>query len=87
MSEKRSRFDEELDVLRTTRDELRVQLHLGAAEVKEKWDQVEHAWENIDLELDKLRNAAEDAAEDIGSAARRLVDEIREGYKHLKEHV
>lgn len=87
MSELRSRLDEELDVLRATRDELRVQLHLGAAEVKAKWEKVEGAWENVELEIEKLRGAAEDAAEDVGSAARLLVDEIREGYKNLRSHL
>ena len=87
MSDVRGKFDEELDLLRTMRDELRVQLHLGAAEVKEKWEKVEHSWENVELEVDKLRSATEEAAEDIGSAAKLLLDEIREGYKHLKDQI
>ena len=87
MSDKRSNLDSELDILRTMRDELRVQLHLGAAEVKEKWERVEHTWDNVELEIEKLRDATEDAAEDIGSAARLLLDEIRDGYKHLREQL
>ena len=87
MSDLKSKLDEELEALRTTRDELRVQLHLGASEVKEKWEQVEHAWENIELEAEKLRDVAEDVAEDVGSAARLLVEEIKDGYKNLKTHL
>ena len=87
MTDARSKFDEELDVLRTVRDELRVQLHLGAAEVREQWEKAEHTWDNVELELEKLAGAAGEAADDIGGAARLLVDEIRDGYKSLREHL
>jgi len=81
------RLHRELDELKATRDDLRVRLHLGRAEVREQWDKLEKRWEHAQARLKVLREEARDSAEDVGEAARLLVHEIREGLDHLRRLV
>jgi hypothetical protein len=85
MADARDRFDEELDRLRTLRDEIEVQAHLGRAEVRELWEKVEHKWSQLEAEADARRKRAKEPLEQIGEAAALLVDEIKSGYKQLRE--
>lgn len=84
MTGKRGRFDQELDALRTLRDELRVQAHLGRAEVRELWEDAERRWQKLETEVDRVREQAKEPLEQIGEAAELLVDEIKNGYDKLR---
>jgi len=81
----RDRFEEDIESLRTTRDDLRVRLHLGRAEVRDRWEKLEESWERVQAKLKLLRAESKESAEDVEAAARLLVDELREGYQHLRK--
>jgi hypothetical protein len=85
MSDWNERYEEELGELRRVRDELRVQAHLAKAEAKELWDKLEHRFEQLEGKAKAKARAAEEPLEDIGEAARLLADEIRSGYRRLRE--
>ena len=87
MSELGDRLNEELDQLRTVRDELRVQAHLGKLEVRELWEQAEHRWGELETKLESLRREASEPLHDVGEAARDLAQEIGKAYKRLRELV
>lgn len=85
MSEPIGRLHEEVETLKTLRDELKVQVHLGALEAKERFDEAETNWHKLE---DKLRSISQESGEslrDVGQAARLLVDEIHEAYRHIRE--
>lgn len=86
-----SKFDdwvrEEMEGLRQTRDELSVQASLGAAELRDRWQTLEKRWYELEGRAKVLGEEARKDAKDVESAARLLVDELREGYKHLKSHL
>lgn len=84
-SEWKERVDEEVERLRQTRDELRVQAHLGAAEAKDAWGQLEHAWQQLQSRVERIGDATHDAAEDVEEATRLLIDELRQGYDRIKD--
>ncbi len=84
MTEIQDRFKEELEQLRTLRDELRVQLHLGSSEVKERWEKAERAWEHAEGRLKVLGEQAGESAHEVSEALKLVLDEIREGYQHLR---
>lgn len=69
---------EEVDALARTRDELRLQLHLGRMEAEEEWHHLEGQWR-------ALKRAASDAASDAGEQIRGLIGQIREGYAKLPD--
>ena len=81
----KERLDDEVETLRQARDELRVQLHLGAADAKETWEGVERSWEHLEARLKRLAEATQESAEDVGEAAKILVGEIKAGYKHVRD--
>jgi len=75
----------ELDSLRAARDELRVQVHLGAAEAREAWEKAEKGWSHLEGRLKVLREATQESLEDIGGAVEMLGEEIRKGYQHVRK--
>ncbi len=85
MSELGDRISEELDELRRIRDELRVRVHLGAAEAKELWEKSERKLGEVEATARRVSQGAEEELQDIGAAARLLLDEIRSGYRRIRE--
>jgi hypothetical protein len=81
----RDRVGDEVETLQTIRDELRLQVHLGRAEARERWQRLEKDWEHLEAKMKVLREGSQESLDDIGRAARGLVREIREGYHHIRD--
>ena len=79
MSDARSEFKAELEkstaTLRTLRDELRVQIHLGKLEAKDEWRKLEP----------RLESALERAEKDVSEASRVAVKELTDAARKLRE--
>lgn len=71
--------------LRQTRDELRVQMHLAKAEARDDWDNLEKKWDDFQGRMDKVEDAAGDAAKDVGGALSSLGEEIKAGYQRIRD--
>jgi len=84
MSDLTERFSEELKGLRELRDEFRVQMELGRAQARERWERLEEDWCHLEGKLKLMRNESRGELEEINEAARLLVQQIREGYRHLR---
>jgi len=80
-----SEIQNELENLRAARDELRVQAHLGAAEVREVWEKVEKNWQQLEGRAKVVGEATQESLEEIGSAAKILGEEIRRGFDHVRK--
>lgn len=83
--QKKGRFEDELRELRRVRDELKVQVHLGRAEAKEQWEKLEKRFHRAEAEVKKLAQRAEEPLHDVAEAAELLLEEIRNGYRRLRE--
>ncbi len=83
--ELRQEIKERFEELRQVRDELRVQMHLAAAEAKEEWDDLEKKWDHAHAHLKKVEEAAGEAAEDVGEALSILGEELKKGYKRIRD--
>jgi hypothetical protein len=70
----KSEMKKGLELLRTLRDEVRVQLHLGGMEAKRRWDQLEPRLEQV-----------EQAAKDMTEASRAAVGEAVKSLKELRD--
>ena len=84
MTRQTHRITEDVEGLRQLRDELRVQLQLGKAEARERFEKLESTWQHLEARLKVIR---EESSEDLGQireAAGLLVSEIRDGYRHLR---
>jgi hypothetical protein len=78
-------LSKELDVLRQARDEARVRLHLAKADAQQEWSKLEDKWLQVESELKNIGSGAKRPMQEIESSARRLVDELRDGYQRLKQ--
>jgi hypothetical protein len=79
------RLERELEDLRTTRDELRVRLHLGRLDVQRQWEQIEKQWQHVESKLKLAGETGREIAEDVGEATRLAVEELKEGYEKLRK--
>jgi hypothetical protein len=86
MSESK-RFQEEMDRLRELRDELRVKLQLGRAELRDRFDELEKSWHQLEGRLKVAREGARADAENVREAARLLARELRDSYEHLRQRL
>ncbi len=80
-------LEQELERLRQTRDELRVQAGLARLELRDRWHELEHRWAELEARFRALSATAHDEAEDVREAARLLVDELQEGYEHIRSRL
>jgi hypothetical protein len=83
-SELRARIESEIKALQTVRDELKVKLHLGAAEVRDVWEGAEKSWSQLEGRVKVLAEATQESAEEICAAIDVLAEEIRRGYQHVR---
>ena len=84
MGDLTEKISEELNALRELRDEFRVQMELGRAEARNRWEELEQDWHHLEGKLKLVRDESRGDLEDIGEAARVLLQEIRDGYRHLR---
>ncbi len=74
-------FDEWVEKLKQTRDELRLQLHLGSKEAEEEWDKLMADW------MDFARKAQlEKSAEEVGEAARELGIRLKTAFDRMRKN-
>ena len=78
-------FDEVIGKLKAQRDELKVQMHLAKAELREEFDDLERKWEHIEGRLEKAGHEAKESAEDVGAALSTVADEIGSAYQRTKK--
>jgi CBS domain-containing protein len=80
-----ARLGEDLEALKRARDELRVRVHLGAAEAKDLWERMEKKWHEFEAKAKFVSKEAEEPLRDVGQAAKQLLGEIREGYRKIRQ--
>lgn len=78
------RLHNEIEKLRTLRDELRVQANLAAKEIRDRFDETEKRWVELESQLQGIGRESREAARDIGEAGRGLLDEIRHAYERIR---
>lgn len=81
----KKRLDQEVEIIQQARDELRVQIHLGAADARDIWEKMEKNWEHLESRLKHVGHATQEAAEDVEEAAKGLVQEIKAGYERVRK--
>lgn len=85
MADLNEKIQEEIDELRTLRDELAVRMHLGKLEAKERWEKAEKDWEQIEGRLKVLAEESRESVDNVVEALKLTAREIREGYRHIRQ--
>jgi len=81
------RLKDALAHLKTTRDEVRVQIHLGKAELKDDWEELEDKWQHTERKLEKAGDDAKEMAGDAQDKMKVVVDELSAAYARIKERL
>jgi acetoin utilization protein AcuB len=85
MPDWKAKLQREIDELRRVRDELKVRIHLAKADAKDRWDELDHQFRRLEAKGHQIAQASEEPLRDVRDAARLLVDEIREGYRRIRD--
>ena len=80
----REKLREEVASLQTLRDELRVRVHLGAMDAKDRWQDAERAWHKLEGRLEELGRATAESADEVGTAVGLLASTVRDAYGHIR---
>lgn len=81
----RAKWQDVLTDLERQRDELKLKLHLARAETRDEWAKVDDKIAQLRQRADAAGTEARDAMKDVGLAADRLVDEIRQGLDRVRK--
>jgi hypothetical protein len=69
------------------RDHLLVQLDLAKLEVHDEWHELESKWHQVEDELRSMSDHAMEPIQEIGQAARTLIDELKWSYARIKSRI
>ena len=84
MVELSEQLEKELDNLRRVRDELRVRLHLGGAEVRDQWEKLDRGWQHLEGRMKVIGSESDVVAKEIGETLHVLAEQLRDGYERVK---
>ncbi len=77
------------ETVERTRDELRLQAHLGKEEAKdeatERWHALEDKWRALNQRRSEIAEVAEDAGEGVLEGLKLSLEELRDGYERLRK--
>lgn len=70
--------------IQRAKDELEVQMHLGAAEARDEWEKIETKLDQYKAQSEQVASAAEETVEGALEAASLAGDEILRGYEKIR---
>jgi hypothetical protein len=77
----------ETEDLRRVRDELRVQAHLGKAEMRTRWEALERMFEVLENKAKRTSRAAEQPLHQLEQDLRKVASDLREGYRQIRDAI
>ncbi|MFK7896361.1 MAG: hypothetical protein AB8G23_11015 [Myxococcota bacterium] len=87
MTDLTRRLHDELENLKTHRDELRVQLDLGRMEARDAWHELEGKWNDLEAKLAELARLDLEPVDDVSHAVEGAVEETKIGLKLTAEEI
>ena len=85
MTESLRDIDTLIEGLKQQRDAIKVQLHLGKAEARQEWEELEQKLEHLRAKAKVVGNETQDASQDVFEAAKLLAEEIKRGYDRIRK--
>lgn len=81
----RSMITELFESLERTRDELRVQAHLGKEEAKGQWEKLESRFSEVKKKRHQAFDALEETGEGVLEGLKASLEELHKGYKKFRD--
>ncbi len=73
--------------LKTERDELRLQMHLAKAELRDEWEDLEEEYAHAQQKFDRFKKETGELAGEAKQAMGIVVDEIGAAYKRVRQRL
>ena len=73
--------------LKTERDELRVKVHLGKAELEDEWEALEDKFSRAERKFNHLQHEAQESGAEIKQAFDVIGEEISTAYARIKSRL
>lgn len=74
------------ETLALLRDELRLQMHLAKAELRDEWNQkLEPRFWELKTKLDRFEEASAETASELRAAIKLLFNELQDGYERIRK--
>ncbi len=84
-----ARLDELLESLERERDELRVKVHLASRDAKDEFEALETRFDALRARISSAsidaKGTASEVGDVVGETARKLADDLRDGYRKIRE--
>ncbi len=78
------RLEDMIDQLKTLRDEVIVQAHLGKAEMKDELEDIEQKWHAAQGKFEEVTEDATEVADEVRQTVNVITQELSEAYKRIK---
>ena len=85
MSDTKNKIEEIFNTLKQQRDELELQIHLGAAEAKEEFDEALQKLNKMSDEFEPVKDAAEESAENVFESLKLVGEEVKASFSRIKK--
>lgn len=77
----------DIESLAALREELRLQAHLLRAEARERFEALEHSWQEVERVGRAVEHESSDAAKRIARVGKEMIAELRTEYRRLKAQI
>jgi len=81
------KMNELWETVKTQRDELRVRMHLGRADAKDEWQEMEEKWESAQDKIEEVLRDTGASAKEIEGVLRIIGEEIGSAYGRIKDRL
>ncbi len=84
MTDTRKRLDDAFAALKTQRDELALQIHLGKADARDEWERLEKKFAALTAQMKPVGTVVGETAGEVGSALELAAEEIKKGFDRVR---
>ncbi len=81
----KSALKREISTLKQTRDELALQIHLGAVEAKEEFNKAQARLDKMVADFEPLKDAVEQSAGDVFTSLQLVGEEILNSFTRIRK--
>ena len=85
MTKEMTRMEQELSKLKQYRDEIGLQIHLGAAEVKEEFEKAKEKLDKLLTDFEPLKDAVGESAGNVFASLKLVGEEVLQSFKRIRE--
>ena len=85
MSDTKIKIEKIISTLKQQRDELGLQIHLGAAEAKEEFDEAMQKLNKMSSGFEPVKDAAEESVESVFESLKLVGEEVKTSFNRVKK--